>query len=101
MKKKLEDLNCVIVDVREEGTSHILQFRRKFMWDQVRYLSLGDAKLFVKRELGELNLGETLQDALHYLCDVNLDRKGVPRKKGNIKNPLTLKLRIRELFKEI
>mgnify|MGYP001454050887 FL=1 len=100
MKKKLEDLNCVIVDVREEGTNHILQFRRKFMWDQVRYLSLGDAKFLVRRELGELNLGETLSDALNHLCDGSSDRKGFFRKKENT-NLLTLKLRIRELFKEI
>lgn len=93
MKKKLEDLNYVIVDVREDRTCHILQFRKKFMRDQVRYLSIGDAKFLVRRELGELNLGETLQDALHHLCDVNFDRKGVPRKKGNIKNPVNFKIK--------
>ena len=101
MKKRLEDLNCVLVDVRKDRTNDISQFRRKFMWDQVRHLSIGDAKLLVRKELGELNLGETLADALHYLCDVIVERKGFSKGKENIKSPLVLKLRIRELFKEI
>jgi len=82
MKKKLEDLTYILYDVRDKETNDNIRFRKKFVWDEVRYLSIGDAKFLARRELGELNLGETLQDALHYLCDVNLDRKGVPRKKG-------------------
>lgn len=106
MKKRLEDLNCVLVDIRKDRTNDISQFRRKFMWDQVRHLSIGDAKLLVKRELEELNLGETLSDALHYLCDVNYRRKGYfPHSSNKIGNRTMLKLHlnflIKELFKEV
>lgn len=69
--------------------------RRIFSFNEINQkLSVSETKLFVKHELEELNLGESLGDAIKYLTDENFERKGI--RKG-----LTRKEQIIKQFKSI
>jgi len=69
--------------------------RKIFSFNEINQkLNIGETKLFVKRELEKLNLGESLGDAVKYLTDENFERKGVKR-------DLTRKEQIINQFKNI